>query len=228
MAGTSADKLNKLKQTKADIKAAIQEKGQAVSDDDTFASYADKIRAIDNDVVLQEKAAEPSILPQTISPDEGYDGLSKVTIEGMLLQEKTVYPTDSEQTVEPDRGFDGLSKVTVTKMKLQEKKVTQNGAVIADSGYDGLEKVTVAVEPELQNKSIDIIKNGRTEVIADSGFYGLEKVTIDVDVELNLQEKTVTENGEVVADDGYDGLSKVIVNVAGEVIAEYDGTITIV
>lgn len=46
MAGTSADKLNKLKQTKADIKAAIQEKGQTVSSADTFASYADKIRAI--------------------------------------------------------------------------------------------------------------------------------------------------------------------------------------
>lgn len=45
--GTVADKLSKLLSTKADIRAAITEKGQAVADSDTFASYADKIRAIE-------------------------------------------------------------------------------------------------------------------------------------------------------------------------------------
>lgn len=44
--GTVADKLNKLLGTKADIKAAITEKGQTVAEADTFASYGDKIRAI--------------------------------------------------------------------------------------------------------------------------------------------------------------------------------------
>ena len=44
--GTVADKLNKVLSTKADIKSAIIEKGVAVSDSDTFASYGDKIRNI--------------------------------------------------------------------------------------------------------------------------------------------------------------------------------------
>ena len=44
--GTTADKLNKLLATKVGIKSAIIEKGQAVYDSDTFASYENKIRAI--------------------------------------------------------------------------------------------------------------------------------------------------------------------------------------
>lgn len=44
--GTVADKLNKVLSTKTDIKNAIIEKGVAVSDSDTFASYSDKIRSI--------------------------------------------------------------------------------------------------------------------------------------------------------------------------------------
>lgn len=44
--GTTADKLNKVLSTKADIKSAIIEKGVAVSDSDTFASYGAKIRSI--------------------------------------------------------------------------------------------------------------------------------------------------------------------------------------
>ena len=44
--GTTADKLNKLEETKAAIKTAITNKGVEVSDSDTFASYADKINSI--------------------------------------------------------------------------------------------------------------------------------------------------------------------------------------
>ena len=38
--GTTAEKLNKLLQTKNDIKSAIQTTGVTVLDEDTFASYA--------------------------------------------------------------------------------------------------------------------------------------------------------------------------------------------
>ena len=45
--GTITDKLNKLAETKSAIKTAIVNKGVAVSDLDTFASYADKIASIE-------------------------------------------------------------------------------------------------------------------------------------------------------------------------------------
>lgn len=44
--GTTADKLNRLIGTKEDIRKAIVSKGVSVSKDDTFSSYAGKIRAI--------------------------------------------------------------------------------------------------------------------------------------------------------------------------------------
>ena len=42
--GTTAEKLQKVLDTKNDIKAAIRETGITILDDETFASYPDKIR----------------------------------------------------------------------------------------------------------------------------------------------------------------------------------------
>lgn len=55
--GTIADKLNKLAESKADIKAAIIEKGQTVGDADPFASYAGKIAAIQTGVDTSDATA---------------------------------------------------------------------------------------------------------------------------------------------------------------------------
>ena len=47
MANTTADKLNLLKQTKADIKTALTNKGQTIDDTTPFSDYAEKINNID-------------------------------------------------------------------------------------------------------------------------------------------------------------------------------------
>ena len=88
---------------------------------------------------LHEKQITPSAAAETYYPDEGYDGISKISVAGdpdlspenvvygkqifdvvgshkcptFTTQEKTVTPSAQAQTVKPDSGYDGLSSVAV-------------------------------------------------------------------------------------------------------------------
>ena len=82
--GKTVDKLNYLLGTKEAIRDAIENKGVEVSDSDTFRSYADKIEAIETGEPINNQEKSISITSngtRTVTPDTGYTGLSKVTIQ---------------------------------------------------------------------------------------------------------------------------------------------------
>lgn len=104
-------KLEHLSETKELIRDAIQSKGQNVSDDDTFRSYAEKIDAIKTEPTLESlEVTENGVY----TPSEGVDGFGSVTVDvptpAIKLQDKSI---TENGTYSADEGFDGLGSVTV-------------------------------------------------------------------------------------------------------------------
>ena len=150
---------------------------------------------------LQEKSVEYTQNAEfVVTPDEGYDGMSKVNVSVDV-----VFPT-----------------VQATK----EITITSNGLIdiLPDPDYDVMEKVSAQINvpvptPTLQEKHITIDKNlSMTEVKPDAGYQGLSSIEVDVEIPIEEhREVTITENGTTMIHpaDGYDYMEfiDVIVNV---------------
>lgn len=145
---------------------------------------------------LQSKVSTPTAFPLTISPDGGYDGLSKatvnapsnlssgnirsgVTIAGVTgsytgdspsAQSKTMTPTTFPTTVYPDGSYNYLSQVTINKPSSLVASSIAPGKTIC--GIDG------TWEPDLQDKTVTP-SSFPTRVEHDSGYNGLGVVTVN-------------------------------------------------
>ena len=103
---TIQEELNYLEETKGLIKNAIINKGQDITDQDSFRSYVNKIDNIST-VNLQSKTIDPTTNQQIIIPDQpNYNGLSSVTINAVTSN------IDNNITVENIRS--GVSILGVT------------------------------------------------------------------------------------------------------------------
>lgn len=99
--------------------------------------------------VLQEKAVTPTEEAQSIAPDAGYDGLSRVNV-GAIPDEYIVPSGTVNITENGEHDVREVETVNVSvpapEITLQEKTVTPTASaqsVTPDSGYDGMSKVSV-------------------------------------------------------------------------------------
>jgi len=149
-------------------------------------NYATK----DGDLHLQEKEINYSNEVQTIVPDTGYNGISKVKLPGLKLEETTVKSTKVQQEIYPeaDANRDSyIKKVTVQPRTLQEKSVdiaaiTEGTpytptVIEPDENFNGLSKVTATSVVNMQSKTANY-SNTPQEITADEGYSGLSSVTV--------------------------------------------------
>lgn len=230
-----------------DIAPVVAEK--TITANGTYTAKADNLDGFSGVTVnvepnLQEKSQLPNANPVEVIPDEGFDGLSKVTVEAIPAE--YIIPNGTKTiTVNGETDIKAFAKVDVNvEPKLQTKTQAPGTAAVAvkpDTGYDGLSQVTVNAIP-VETKSATPTKDAQTITPSEGKFLsqvtvaampanyivptGTKSITangeanikefekVNVNVQPKLQEKATTVNGPVVADSGFDGLSKVVVSVA--------------
>lgn len=94
---------------------------------------------------LQAKTATPTTSSQELTPDSGYAGLSKVTVEAApLTTGGHATPKNVAQGFYPPAPYIGFTNIIVDAVPTEEKTVTENGEVTPADGKF-LSKVTVNV-----------------------------------------------------------------------------------
>lgn len=141
---------------------AIGAKGGTVPADETVANLGEAIRSIPKgaaEPVLQEKSVTPSTAAQEVTPDSGYDGLSKVSVGAM--------PTATQAT----------PIITVSSSGLITASATQGAGYVAAGTKSATEQMTTQAA-----KTITPSTAGQTAVPA--GRYTTGAVTVKGDANL--------------------------------------------
>ena len=133
--------------------------------------------------VLQTKSVSPSESSQNVTPDAGYDGLSKVTVGAIQTESKTV---TSNGTVTPSSGK-YLKQVTVnvpsSGIDTSDATATASDIVKGKTAYANGEKVTGTVS-EVANSSRSILATSDMvlETVNSKKYVKLGNVTRFVDM----------------------------------------------
>ncbi len=183
---------------------------------------------VDDTPELQGKTVDSSTVTQNVEPDEGYDGLSNVTVNPYTLESKSDTLTENGQYVYTADNADGLDQVTIDvsidTVNNQSKTVnssTSSQTVTPDEGYTGLDEVTVNPYT-LDTKTVDSSTVSQT-VVSDED--GLSSVTVNP-YTVESKSDTLTSNGQYVfTPDNADALSQVTVDVSIDAVNNQSKTV---
>lgn len=134
---------------------------------------------VSSDPILQEKLVTPSVDSQIVLPDDGYDGLSSVSVSGDpdLVSENiksgvSIFGVTGE--------YSGVSTPENTDPVLQSKTVTPTEyeqVVEPDNGYDGLSSVAISaidksyIGSEVETKGETVYTPGVSSQVISAGSY---------------------------------------------------------
>lgn len=217
-------------------------------------SYASANVNVEQGVFLPE-LTNPATADDVLQGKETIDGDgNKITGTIETKDSGDVIVLDGNVTVPKGYYSSNVEFQVPNEPVINSLEITENGTYTAPDNVDGYSPITVNVQPELQEKTITPTTDSQ-EVVADDNYDALSKVTINaipdeyviptgnktitengehsvsgyasatVNVEPELEELTVTENGEYTPT--VDGFSKVTVNVETESGIVPSGTLDI-
>lgn len=174
--------------------SAIQTETKSVTSNGTYKPTSGKyfssvtVNVPSQTFNTQTKTVTPTESTQTVSPDNGYNGLSSITINpisstyiGSAVPTKeatTITPNSNSQTA-ISSGTYATGNIIVSAVPTETKSITANGTYTPSNGkYFSSVNVNVVGDAfDIQSKSITPIESEQI-VTPDAGYDGLSSVTV--------------------------------------------------